>query len=117
MTELRERFIRDLQLRGYSDRTVEAYVNAVAQFARYCSKSPDLASETDVQNYLLHLTVEKQVARGTHTIALCGIKFFMEKTLGRIWGTFEIARPKQSKKLPVVLTREEVWRILDQVSP
>ena len=116
MTELRERFIRDLRLRGYADRTVEGYVHAVAKLAKYCGKPPDLVSEREVQDYLLHLT-ERNVARGTHTIALCGIKLFMEATLGRTWGTFAIARPKRSKKLPVVLTREEVWRILDQVSP
>ena len=81
MTELRERFIRDLRLRGYSGRTVEAWVHAVAQLARFCGNSPDLVSEKEVQDYLLHST-QGQVARGTHTIALRGIKLFFDATAG-----------------------------------
>lgn len=115
MTPLRRRMIGDLELRGYSERTVEAYVRAVCQLARFYSKSPDRLTEEQVRDYLLHLTRVQKVARGTHTIALCGIKFFYEKTLGRQWGVLSVARPKREKKLPIVLSREEVWRILDQI--
>lgn len=115
MTPLRRRMIGDLELRGYSERTVEAYVRAVCQLARFYRSSPDLLTEEQVRDYLLHLTRVQKVARGTHTIALCGIKFFYEKTLGRSWGVLGVARPKREKKLPVVLSREEVWRILDQI--
>jgi site-specific recombinase XerD len=115
MTPLRRRMIGDLELRGYSERTVEAYVRAVSQLARFYGSSPDRLTEEQVRDYLLHLAGVQKVARGTHTIALCGIKFFYEKTLGRSWGVLGVARPKREKKLPVVLSREEVWRILDQV--
>jgi site-specific recombinase XerD len=107
--------IGDLELRGYSERTVEAYVRAVAQLARFYGRSPDRLSEEQVRDYLLHLTRVQKVARGTHTIALCGIKFFYEQTLARQWSVLGVARPKGEKKLPVVLSREEVWRILDQI--
>ncbi|MFQ5400947.1 MAG: tyrosine-type recombinase/integrase [Anaerolineae bacterium] len=43
---------------------------------------------------------------------LCGLKFFFERTLGREWGTFDLVRPPKSQKLPVVLSREEVGRVL-----
>lgn len=115
MTPLRRRMIGDLELRGYSERTVEAYVRAVYQLARFYSSSPDRLTEEHVRDYLLHLTRVQKVARGTHTIALCGIKFFYETTLGRSWGVLGVARPKRETKLPVVLSRQEVWRILDQV--
>jgi site-specific recombinase XerD len=105
----------DLELRGYSERTVEAYVRAVVQLARFYGSSPDRLTEEQVRDYLLHLTRVQKVARGTHTIALCGIKFFYEQTLARRWGVLGVARPKGEKKLPVVLSREEVWRILDQI--
>jgi site-specific recombinase XerD len=104
--------IQDLQLRGYSDRTVEAYVRSVAQLAKFYGTSPDRIVEEQVREYLLHLTNVQKVARGTHTIALCGIKFFYEQTLGRTWAVLDVARPKGEKKLPVVLSRDEVWRIL-----
>ena len=112
MTPLRQRMIQDLQLRGYSDRTVEAYTRAVAQLAQFYHASPDLLTEEQVRQYLIHLSTVQKVARGTHTIALCGIKFFYQQTLGRTWPVLDVARPKHSKKLPVVLSRDEVWRIL-----
>ena len=115
MTPLRERMIQDLQLRGYSDRTVEAYVRSVAQLARFYHASSDTLTEEQLRDYLLHLTTVQKVARGTHTIALCGLKFFYQHTLGREWTVLKVARPKGEKKLPVVLSREEVWRILDCV--
>ena len=51
-------------------------------------------------------------SRSACTIAICGIKFFFERTLGREWVTFELVRPPKSKKLPVVLSQEEVRRVL-----
>jgi integrase/recombinase XerD len=115
MTPLRQRMIQDLQLRGYSDRTVEAYVRSVAQLAKFYGTSPDRIVEEQVRQYLLHLTNVQKVARGTHTIALCGIKFFYERTLGHTWSVLDVARPKGEKKLPVVLSRGEVWRVLATV--
>jgi site-specific recombinase XerD len=107
--------IQDLQLRGYADRTIEAYVHAVAQLAKFYHASPDGLTEEQIREYLLYLSTVKKVARATHTIALCGIKFFYQQTLRRDWTVLEVARPKGEKKLPVVLSRDEVWRILDQV--
>ena len=115
MTALRHRMIQDLQLRGYSERTVEAYVRSVAQLARFYHASPDTLTEEQLRDYLLHLTTVQKVARGTHTIALCGLKFFYQQTLGREWTVLKVARPKGERKLPVVLSREEVWHILDCV--
>jgi site-specific recombinase XerD len=108
--------MKDLALRGYAERTIEAYVHAVAQLARHYKCSPDRLTEEHVRDYLVYLTVDKKVARGTHTIALCGIKFFFEKTLGREWTTLRVARPRPSAKVPVILSREEVWRIFDAVT-
>ena len=115
MTPLRHRMIHDLQLRGYSDRTVEAYTRAVRQLAQFYHASPDQLTEEQVRQYLIRLTTVQKVARGTHTIALCGIRFFYAQTLGRAWPVLDVARPKHTTKLPVVLSRGEVWRILADV--
>jgi integrase/recombinase XerD len=112
MTPLRQRMIDDLQLRGYSQRTVEAYVRAVAQLARFYHASPDQLTEDQIRQYFLHLSTVRKVARGTLTIALCGIKFFYKDTLARQWTVLDVARPRGERKLPVVLSRDEVWRIL-----
>jgi len=115
MTPLRQRMIEDMQLRGLSARTQECYVAAVRQLAAHHHRSPDQLSEEDLRQYFLYLTQEKKVARATATIALCGIKFLFEHTLKRDWTTLRFVRPARERKLPVVLSREEVRRILAAV--
>jgi site-specific recombinase XerD len=115
MSPLRKRFLEDMQLHGYSPKTQSCYVGAVRNLARHYGKSPDLVTEEQLRQYFLHLTLEKKVARATATIALCGIKFFFQNTLQRTWTCFKLLRPPRSKKLPVVLSREEVRLILQRV--
>src|SRR3990172_5533987 len=111
-TPLRQKMIEDMQLRGFAVRTQEAYLSAVRQLARHYRKSPDQINEEELRQYFLFLKNEKHAARATCTIALCGIKFFFERTLGREWKTFEFLRPLKQKKLPVVLSVAEVGRVL-----
>jgi len=115
MTVLRQKMIEDMQLRGFAVRTQEAYLSAVRQLAKYYRKPPDQINEEELRQYFLFLKNEKRAARATCTIALCGIKFFFERTLGREWKTFEFLRPAKEKKLPVVLSRAEVRLILARV--
>ena len=115
MTVLRQKMIEDMQLRGFALRTQEAYLLAVRQLARYYNKSPDLVTEEELRGYFLYLKNVKHAARNTCTIALCGIKFFFQHTLGREWKTFDFLRPPHEHKLPVVLSVEEVDRILNCV--
>lgn len=63
MTALRHRMTQDLQLRGYADRTVEAYVGAVARLAQFYDTCPDQLSEEQVRQYLVHLNTGRKVAR------------------------------------------------------
>jgi len=115
MTPLRQRMIEDMTLRGYSARTQEAYVAAVRQLAEHYRKSPGEITEEELRQYFLYLKDGKKLARNSITIALCGIKVLFEQTLQRQWRLFEIVRPPREKKLPVVLSREEVGRIFAQV--
>jgi len=115
MTPLRQRMIQDMQLRGFSARTQECYAAAVGQLAQHFHARPDQLGEEHLRQYFLYLTNEKKVARATATIALCGIKFFYEKTVQRPWPTLQLIRPAREKKLPVVLSREEVRRALGAV--
>jgi integrase/recombinase XerD len=112
VTALRQKMIEDMQLRGFAERTQEAYLSAVRQLAKHYQKSPDQIDEEELRGYFLFLKNEKHAARNTCTIALCGIKFFFQHTLGREWKTFDFLRPPKEKKLPVVLSVEEVSRIL-----
>jgi len=111
-TPLRQRMIEDMGLRGLSTQTQESYVRAVRRLAEHYHKSPDCISEEELRQYLLYLKNEKQASASAFKIALCGIKFFYEHTLRREWVILDLARPVQEHKLPVVLSVEEVQRIL-----
>ncbi len=112
MSALRQKMTEDMQLRGFAIRTQEAYLSAVRQLAKHYRKAPDQINEEELRQYFLFLKNEKHAARNTCTIALCGIKFFFQHTLGREWKTFEFLRPLKEKKLPVVLSAAEVGRVL-----
>jgi integrase/recombinase XerD len=112
MTALRTRMIEDLKLAGKSDRTQEAYVRAVRQLAEHYHRRPDRISEEEIRRYFLHKLTEARWSRSAATIALCGLKFFYEVTLRKKWTVLELVRPKKEHKLPVVLTMEEVHKIL-----
>jgi integrase/recombinase XerD len=115
MSALRQKMIEDMQLKGLAVRTQEAYVNAVLQLSRHLKKSPDSIDEEELREYFLYLKNEKQVAESTFSIALCGIKFFYEHTLGKEWHTLQLVRPDKKKKLPVVFSTDEVKQVLDCV--
>jgi len=107
--------IEDLQLRGLSKNTQIAYVRVVRQLSEYYGKSPDRISEEEVRQYFLYLKNDKHYSRSAMTVALCGLKFFYEQTLQREWAILDVVRPPRERKLPVVLSREEVHRILGRL--
>jgi integrase/recombinase XerD len=115
MSELRQRMIECLQLRGLSARTQESYLRAVRQLAEHYHKAPDLITEAELRQYFLFLKNVKLYSRPTMTIAICGIKFFFERTLVREWTTFNLVRPAPEKKLPVILSQKEVRQILSRI--
>ena len=112
MTVLRQRMIEDMQLRGLAARTQEAYVAAVEQLAKYYHKPPDEIGEEELRQYLLYLQNEKRVSASTMTVTLCAIRFLYQHTLQREWRLLDLARAKQEKTLPAVLSVEEVARVL-----
>jgi site-specific recombinase XerD len=112
MTALRQRFLQDLQLAGLAERTCEAYVRAVRQLAQHYHQSPDKLTEAQVRDFFSHLKNERRFARGSLTIAYSGIKFFFRRTAPRDWKSLEHLRVPPEKKLPDVLTVEEVRHIV-----
>ncbi len=114
MTELRKR-PESLQLRGYSQRTQVCYVRAVRQLAEHYHKSPDLISDEELRHYFLFLKNVKHYSRAASTIAICGIKFFYEHTLNKEFTTLKLVRAPREKKLPVILSRDEVRLILSLI--
>ena len=115
MTPLRHRMIEDLQLKGYSDSTQTLYVTAVRQLCEHFGKTPGKITEENLRDYFLYGKNVKKWSRSTSTVALCGIKFFYENTIKRPWPTLLFIRPGREKKLPVVLSRDEVHELLHNI--
>lgn len=116
MTPLRQKMIEDMQLRSLSEQTQRSYVSAVRQLAVYYNKSPAVITEAELRQYFLYLKNEKKATRSTCTVAICAIKFLYEQTLQRPWSTLELVRPPKRQKLPVILSREEVGRLLGSLN-
>ena len=115
MTELRQRFIGDMQLRNFLERTIEAYTRAVRQLSEHFNKSPEHITEEELKDYFLYNRNIRKWSRAASSISICGIKFFFEKTLQKQWTTLKLVRPPKEKSLPEILSMNEVKKIFSQV--
>jgi integrase/recombinase XerD len=109
---LYDRMIQDMQLHGYSDRTQVSYARCVRQLYQYTQCPPAEITEDQLREYFLYRMNESKWARATMMIAYSGIKFFFLNTLKRDWHTLDLVRPQRERKLPVVLSIDEVRQIL-----
>src|ERR1039457_1314421 len=112
MTPLRQRMLEDLQIRNYAPSTVECYVRSVADFARHFKRSPDQLGSEEIRSWQLYLLRDKGVKISSYIQAICGLRFFFSNTLNRKVEIERIALPRYEKKLPVILSKEEVKAML-----
>ncbi len=112
MTPLRKRMDDAMVLRGFSLRTREAYLACVAALARYYGCSPASLEASQIQAYLLHLIQERKLAYASVNQAACAFRFFFGTVLARAPMVVEIPMAKVPKRLPQVLSREQVVRLL-----
>ena len=115
VSPLRQRMLEDMDMRGFSVKTQNSYVQSVAKLGLYFKRSPDTLSDEEIRRYFVYLKCERKLARQTVTIALCGIKFFIETTLKRDFSLTGVPVPKRRKTLPVVLAMAETRAILGKV--
>jgi integrase/recombinase XerD len=109
--------IEDMKIRNLAAATQISYLQHVSQFARYFGKSPDILGEEQIRAYQVHLTQEKKVAPATRIVAVSALRFLYKVTLHREWNMDEIIpTPKMPKKLPIILSPEEVLEFLGCLS-
>jgi len=102
----------DMVVRGMAKRTRETYLTAVTGLARYYHRSPDQVSDEEVQAYLLYLIRDRQRSWSTCNITVNALRFLYHTTLKRDRTTFCVPSPRQPGTLPVILSRDEVERLI-----
>jgi len=110
MTPLRQRFIDDLRLKNFSDDTIKVYVHAVKKFSLFLGRSPDESTAEDVRAFMIH-QLDRGLSRSYCVILRNALRHLYVDTLGRTDELQAVPRPKRERRLPVVLSRQEVQRL------
>ena len=113
MTELRNRMDEAMVLRGFSPRTRESYLACVRALAKHYRQPPDVLDGPQIQAYLLHLITEKKLAYASVNQAACAFRFMFGTVLRKPEMRMDIPMAKVPKRLPQILTRVEVSRLID----
>jgi site-specific recombinase XerD len=111
MTNLRKQMMQDLELAGYAETTRGHYLRSIAQFAKFHDRSPDTLHQAEVRQWVKHL-MDQQPSPQRLRQHFAALRFFYGKTLGRPAETAFLSWPKDPDKLPVVLSEEQVQRLL-----
>ena len=111
VSPLRQRMIDDMRMRKFGEKTQLDYLRAVRNFTKYLGRSPDTAAVEDLRNYQLHL-VDHGISPASLNSAISGLKFFFTVTLDREEVMAKMQPVHLPRKLPVILSREEVRRLI-----
>ena len=112
---LARRMIQDMNLSGLSPKTQSSYLHAVNRLINHYQKFPKRLSSEDLRRYFVQLMERKEVVHSTLAVYRAGIRFFVEKTLGKSWPALDLFRFRRPRQLPDILTTAEVKTILDAV--
>lgn len=116
MTRLRKRMLEELQRRNYSPNTIRPYLYAVEDFARFFGKSPEKLGQEHLRQYQLHLVNDCKLTVETISGRISAIRFFFVKVLRRPYREIDLVYPKRPERLPVILSEEEVARLIESAS-
>src|SRR6056297_773884 len=111
MSKLLQTMKVDLELKGYSPKTVEAYLRYSKQFLNYYQKPIEQLHTDEIRNYLHYLIVIKKCSHSYVNVNYSALKFLYRNTLNQQWNIDKIPRMKKEKKLPVILSKTEVRNI------
>ena len=113
MTHLRQAMLEELQRRNFAETTITSYLKAVEQFARYFKRPPDRLNHTHLRTYQAYLLRERKLMPRTVRLHVAALRFFFVKTLRRRYLLDDTPYPKAPRRLPQVLSVDEVTRLID----
>jgi len=113
VTTLRQRMLEDLQIRQYSPTTIRLYLYAIKTFAKHFGKPPDQLGAEHIRRFQLFLIKEKKVSTSTYVLMVCALRFFYTHTLHRKVAIDRIPFPRRERKLPLILSRDEIKALLE----
>src|SRR5438477_7719263 len=113
MTQLRQKMLEDLQRRHYAYRTANTYIRIVRDFAAFFQRPPDKLGPEHIRQYQAYLFQSKKLSTASVSQYVSALRFLYVKTLRRHFLTEHIPFPKSPRRLPVVLSPEEVARLID----
>jgi integrase/recombinase XerD len=111
MENWRENMDKALQIAGKCERTRQAYIRSVRMLGEFYDCLPDTLTEDQLRDYFVHRKTVDDWAPNTMKIAYCAIKFFFQHVIRRDWHILSILRAETEKRLPTILSQEEVWKI------
>jgi len=115
MTPLRQRMLEDMGIRNLAHNTQLSYLQQISAYARHFGRSPEALGPEDVRTYQVHLVEVRKLSPASVGIATSALRFLYQVTLKRDWAPEDIPMPKKPFRLPVILSREEVMRLLESV--
>jgi integrase/recombinase XerD len=113
VTRIRKMMLDELQRRNYAQSTVRSYIKAIEDFARYFGKSPERLGPEHMRQYQVHLFRDRKLGAGTVEGRAAALRFLFIKTLHRPYLPDQIPFPKRARRLPTVLSPEEVALLID----
>jgi integrase/recombinase XerD len=113
MSTLRKQLIQQMQLKGYSPRTIKSYVSLISQLALHYHTPVDLLSVDQIRDYILQNITTNKHSKSWMNMIISAIKLLFCDVLKREWNRLDLPRPRMDKKVPVILSREEVHRIIN----
>ena len=116
MTPIRQRMLEDMGIRNFAENTQLSYLQQIIAYARYFGRSPDALGPEDVRTYQVHLVEVRKLSPASVGIATSALRFLYKVTLKRDWALEDIPMPKKPFRLPVILSRDEVTRLLEAVA-
>lgn len=113
MTHLRKIMLEELQRRNYAQTTIDCYIRTVEHFSKYFRRSPDQLGPEHIREYQAALFKKWKLAPNTVNQRLAALRFFYIQTLKRAWSSAETPYPKKVVNLPMILSQEEVARLIN----